>query len=199
MSLEAIYPIVISIYSLTVTAMAVVLWWKTQTHIARTKVGIETQVANAVKDISNKVDEKLDFEVPEFDYEAVSAPLMARLDKLENDFPNIVGNHVSMAIKGVQATEGKQIAAYVESLGIEGITDEAKEAAIERLSTKQRLAYQLMTMKVPPRAKKEHPASTFVFEQGRGLAAQLLIESDDNERGTVRVENKSGSSGFGVR
>ena len=118
--------------------------------------------------------DRIEESIPDFDGDA----LMARLDQLEQGLPDMVGTHISMAIKGVQATEGKAIAKYVEELGIEGITEEAKEAAVERLTTKQRLAYQLMTMKVSPKLKREHPVSTMVFEQSRGLVAQQLIESD---------------------
>jgi hypothetical protein len=123
--------------------------------------------------------------IPDFDQDA----LLARLDRLETGLPDMVGTHVSMAIKGVQATEGKAIAKYVEELGIEGITAEAQEAAVERLTVKQRLAYQLMTMKVPPKTKRDHPVSSLVFEQSRGLVAQQLIESDQRESGNVSYDN----------
>lgn len=225
MSLESLYPIVISAYSLTVTAMAVVLWWKTQTRIDRTKASIENQVAAAVTDIRGQVKHELgsvvatlervptasdlssivakvdgltanftEFEdnIPDFDQDA----LMAKLDALEQGLPDMVGQHVSMAIKGVQASEGKQIAAYVESLGIEGITEEAKEAAIERLSLKQRAAYELITMKVPPKTRKAHPMSTQVFERSRGFVAQAIIESDDQQRGNVQIENRQRGGSF---
>ena len=123
--------------------------------------------------------------IPDFDQDA----LLARLDRLETGLPDMVGTHVSMAIKGVQATEGKAIAKYVEELGIEGITAEAQEAAVERLTVKQRLAYQLMTMKVPSKTKRDHPVSSLVFEQSRGLVAQQLIESDQRESGNVSYDN----------
>jgi len=129
--------------------------------------------------------------IPEFDQEA----LFARLDALETRLPDIVGTHISMAIKGVQAQEGKAIAKYVEELGIEGLTAEAQEAAVERMTVKQRLAYQLMTMKVPPKTKREHPVSTMVFEQSRGLVAQQIIESDNQAGGNVQYDNRQRSGG----
>jgi hypothetical protein len=210
MAIESIYPVVISAYSLTVTALAVVLWWKTQTRIDRTKKSIETQVANAVTDIKGQVESKLGAldiaavgkqvetltanfteladNIPEFDQEA----LMARLDALETGLPDMIGTHISMAIKGVQATEAKQIGAYVESLGIEGLTEEMKEAAIAKLTLTQRMAHELLTMKVPPKVKRARPLSTMVFEQSRGLVAQAILE---REGGNVTIEGGPARSG----
>ena len=65
---------------------------------------------------------------------------------------------------------------------------------MERMTTKQRLAYQLMTMKVPPKTKREHPVSTMVFEQSRGLVAQQIIESDTQASGNVQYDERRSSS-----
>jgi hypothetical protein len=212
MAIEAVYPYIAVAYGTFGIVFGVLLWWKTQRRIDRTKSAIETQVAAAVTDIKAQVTGTLGSfdlsgvakqvegltanfaafsdDIPDFDQEA----LLTRLDSLEQRLPDMIGTHISMAIKGVQATEGKAIAKYVEELGIEGITAEAQEAAVERLTTKQRLAYQLMTMKVPSKTKREHPVSSLVFEQSRGLVAQQLIESDARESGNVRIENGSGYS-----
>ena len=193
MAIEALYPYIAVAYGTFGIVFGVFLWSKTRGYIFGTKHAIEAQVAAAVKDIGAKVDEKLDAfetpEIPEFDYAAVSAPLMSRLDALETGLPDMVGQHISMAIKGVKAEEGKAIAAYVESLGIEGLTEEAKEAAVAKLSLKQRAAYELMTMKVPPKTKRLHPMSTQVFERSRGFVAQAIIESDMGETGNVSYDN----------
>jgi hypothetical protein len=165
MPIEALYPYAIMTYSAFVTILAVYLWKLTNLNVDGTRHNIEKQVATAVTDIQARLDAKLD------------------------ELPDMVGTHVSMAIKGVQATEGKAIAKYVEELGIEGITEEAKEAAVERLTAKQRIAYQLMTMKVPSKTKRDHPVSTMVFEQSRGLVAQQLIESEQRESGNVTYDN----------
>jgi hypothetical protein len=207
MGIEAAYPYIAVAYGTFGLVFGVFLWSKTRKYIFGTKHAIEAQVATAVTDIGTKVDAKLDAfvmpdikpimarideiddSIPDFDQDA----LMQRLDRLEIGLPDMIGTHISMAIKGIQATEGKAIAKYVEELGIEGLTAEAQEAAVERLTTKQRLAYQLMTMKVPSKTKREHPVSTMVFEQSRGLVAQQLIESDQ-QGGNVRIENGSGYS-----
>lgn len=186
MAIEALYPYAIMTYSAFVTILAVYLWKLTNLNVDGTRHNIEKQVATAVVDIEAKLDAKLaEFDMPEFDTE----PMFARLDALETRLPDMIGTHISMAIKGVQATEGKAIAKYVEELGIEGLTAEAQEAAVERLTTKQRMAYQLMTMKVPSKTKREHPVSTMVFEQSRGLVAQQLIESDGQAQGRVHIED----------
>jgi len=225
MNIESLYPFVAIAYGTFGIIFGVTLWWKTQRRIDKTKTAIETQVAAAVVDIRGQVKQELgsvvdalnraptasdlssitakvdglvsnftEFEnnIPDFDQDA----LMAKLDALEQGLPDVVGQHVSMAIKGVQATEGKQIAAYVESLGIEGLTEEAKAAAVERLTIKQRAAYELMTMKVPSKTKKAHPMSTTVFEQSRGMVAQYILESDDTVRGNVQVENRQRGGSF---
>jgi hypothetical protein len=211
MAIEALYPYIAVAYGTFGLVFGVMLWWKTQRRIDRTKSAIETQVAAAVKDITAKVDEKLDFEIPKFDTAPIMArldafeenipdfdqdALLLRLDALERGLPDMIGTHISMAIKGVQATEGKAIAKYVEELGIEGLTAEAQEAAVERLTTKQRLAYQLMTMKVPSKTKREHPVSTMVFEQSRGIVAQQLIESDTSVSYDNRRPAQSGGSDY---
>jgi hypothetical protein len=194
MAIEAVYPYIAVAYGTFGIVFGVMLWWKTQRRIDRTKSAIEIQVANAVKDITAKVDEKLEFDIPEYDL----APIMAKLDALESGIPDMVGTHISMAIKGVKAEEGKAVASYVESLGIEGLTEEAKEAAIERLSLKQRAAYELLTMKVPSKTRKSHPMSATVFERSRGLVAQAIMEADERETGGVTIEGRARGS-FGVR
>jgi len=186
MGIEAVYPFIAVAYGTFGLVFGVCLWWKTQRRIDRTKSAIELQVANAVVDIKAQVTESLDFEVPEFDYAAVSEPLMARLDALETGLPDMVGTHISMAIKGVQATEAKQIGAYIDSLNIEGLTDELKAAAIEKLTLTQRVAHEILTMKIPPKIKRERPLSTMVFEQSRGLVAQAILE---RESGNVSYDN----------
>ncbi len=188
---EAIYPFIALAYGTFGIIFGVALWWKTQKRIDRTKTAIEVQVANAVTDIKAQVTESLDFDVPEFDM----TPLMARLDSLETGLPDMVGTHISMAIKGIQATEGKQIAAYVESLGIEGITEEQKAMAVERLTLKQKAAYELMTMKIPKKTRQDHPLSTQLFEHSRGTIAQYIIESDEMSGGNVHIEGGPARSG----
>ena len=132
---------------------------------------------------------ELEDNIPDFDLQ----PLLAEFQALKTELPDTISKHIDMHMLSMKASEGKAIAAMVEDLNIEGLTEEAKEEAVGRLSTKQRLAYQLMTMKVPGSTKKAHPASAFVFENARGLAAQMLIESDDQQRGTVSYEG--GNSG----
>lgn len=154
------------------------------------RLGVE-DLGKAVATLQSNFTEFAD-NIPDFDIE----PLMQRLDALERGLPDMIGTHISMAIKGVQATEGKAIAKYVEELGIEGLTAEAQEAAVERLTTKQRLAYQLMTMKVPSKTKREHPVSSMVFEQSRGLVAQQLIESDSQVSYDNRRPAQSGGSDY---
>ncbi len=215
MAIEELYPYAIMGYSAFVTILAVYLWKLTNLNVDGTRHNIEKQVATAVVDIGAKVDAKLEaFEmpdlspimakmtaleesVPDFDGEE----LMAKLNAIETGLPDMVGTHIQMAIKGVQAAEGKVIAQYVESLGIEGITEEAKEAAIEKLSLKQKAAYQLMTLKIPKKTRTEHPLSSQVFEQSRGFIAQAIIEHDEmGGNGNVTIDNGgSGSHRPGFR
>jgi len=192
MAIEAIYPYIAVAYGTFGIVFGVMLWWKTQRRIDRTKTAIEIQVANAVTDISKKVDDKLGgFEMPEFDLE----PITDRMDAIgeeiagfKTDMPDLIATHIDMHMKAMQATDAKQIKALIEELNIEGITEEAKEAAVERLSTKQKLAYGLMKFKVPKKTKDEHPLSAAAFEQSRGLIAQALIEADIAGVGNVTVE-----------
>ena len=210
---EELYPLVAVAYGTFGICFGVLLWWKTQRRIDRTKSAIEIQVANAVKDISGKVDSKLgdikmpdlapvmaklddisELEVPEFDF----SPVISRFDALEQTLPDTISSHIDMHMKALRAAEAKNIGKMVDELNIEGLTEEARTEAIERLSTKQKLAYQLMTMKVPKTVKGDHPLSTALFEQSRGTIAQYLIELDDQASGKIGAETISKGS-FGVR
>ena len=198
MPIEALYPYAIMTYSALVTILAVYLWKLTNLNVDGTRHNIEKQVATAVTDITSRLDAKLEeFDMPEFDTAPITAQLEAlqyRLTEIQTEFPNTVGQHVSMAIKGVQATEAKHVAAYVESLNIEGLTEEMKEAAIEKLTLTQRIAHELLTMKIPPKTKRERPLSTMVFEQSRGLVAQAILEREAGA-GNVHVEGRPSGRG----
>ena len=141
-----------------------------------------------------KLDDISELEVPEFDF----SPVISRFDALEQTLPDTISSHIDMHMKALRAAEAKNIGKMVDELNIEGLTEEARTEAIERLSTKQKLAYQLMTMKVPKTVKGDHPLSTALFEQSRGTIAQYLIELDDQASGKVGVESASKGS-FGVR
>jgi len=193
MPIEALYPYAIMGYSFFVTILAVYLWKLTNLNVDGTRANIEKQVAAAVIDIGNKVDAKLEgFEDVDIDL----APVMAKLDSFEQTLPDMVGTHVAMAIKGIRATEGKAIAGYVESLGIEGITEEMKEAAIEKLTLKQKAAYELMTMKVPKKTRDAHPMGAMLFDKSRGTVAQYILDSDDLRVETVKGRPRSSGGSF---
>ena len=205
MPIEALYPYAIMGYSFFVTILAVYLWKLTNLNVDGTRANIEKQVAAAVIDIGNKVDAKLEgFEDVDFDQEsleqsitAIKVDLITKLDSFEQTLPDMVGTHVAMAIKGIRATEGKAIAGYVESLGIEGITEEMKEAAIEKLTLKQKAAYELMTMKVPKKTRDAHPMGAMLFDKSRGTVAQYILDSDDLSVETVKGRPRlSGGGSF---
>ena len=192
MPIEELYPYAIMGYSFFVTILAVYLWKLTNLNVDGTRSNIEKQVAAAVIDIGNKVDAKLEgFEDVDLDL----APVMAKLDSFEQTLPDMVSTHVAMAIKGIRATEGKAIAGYVESLGIEGITEEMKEAAIEKLTLKQKAAYELMTMKVPKKTRDAHPMGAMLFDKSRGTVAQYILDSDDLSVETVKGRPRMGGGG----
>lgn len=220
MGIEALYPYIAVAYGTFGLVFGVFLWSKTRKYIFGTKHAIEEQVANAVTDIGARVDEKmaaivmpdmapimakmteLEESIPDFNGDEleqsilqIKVDLIGQIDAMKAELPDMVGTHIQMAIKGVQAAEGKAIAQYVESLGVEGITEEAKEAAIEKLTLKQKAAYQLMTLKIPKKTRAEHPLSSQVFEQSRGFIAQAIIEHDEmGGNGNVTIDNGGGGS-----
>jgi len=206
MSLESLYPIVISAYSLTVTAMAVVLWWKTQTRIDRTKASIENQVAAAVKDISAKVDDKLDFEIPKLDLAPVMSrldafednipdfdldPLYARLDKLENELPNTVGTHVNMAVKGVQAEQARAVGDYLAQTvpEWERMSKEAQAELMGQVDPAEIIGNAILNYKIPPGIRKKAPWAIPLIEGQKLQAMQWLQGMAQLKAGQISYDN----------
>ena len=194
MPIEALYPYIAVAYGTFGLVFGVALWWKTQRRIDRTRTAIETQVAAAVVDIGNKVDAKLEgFEDVDIDL----APVMAKLEAIETGIPDLIGTHVAMAIKGVQATEAKQIGKFIDEMGLEAATDEAKQMIVERMTGRQRFGVKLMTAKIPKGVKETNPTLSWLFDNVKVAAGQYLVELDENGGGPVQRSTES--SGFGVR
>jgi hydrogenase maturation factor len=123
--------------------------------------------------------------IPDFDQDAV----FARLDELEQRLPDMIATHVNMAIKNIQAQEAKQVSKYIEDMGIEAATDEAKQAIIERLTGRQQFAVRLMQAKVPKSVRDQNPALAWLLDQTKVAAGQYLLEMGGN--GETVLENAS--------
>ena len=189
MAIEALYPYIAVAYGTFGIVFGVLLWWKTQRRIDRTKSAIETQVANAVTDISAKVDEKLGG--LEFDM----TPMTAKLDGMMEAIPDQISTHIDMHMKAVQAGEAKKVKALLEEMDLEGIAEEKREEIISRLSTKQKAGLKLMTMKIPKAARDANPLAVAVFDEARGIVGQALVDMDESG-GSSREGTPSRSGSF---
>jgi DNA anti-recombination protein RmuC len=134
--------------------------------------------------LSTKFTEVAD-NIPDFDQDAV----FARLDELEQRLPDMIATHVNMAIKNIQAQEAKQVSKYIEDMGIEAATDEAKQAIIERLTGRQQFAVRLMQAKIPKSVRDQNPALAWLLDQTKVAAGQYLLEMGGN--GETVLENAS--------
>jgi len=197
MPIEALYPYAIMGYSFFVTILAVYLWKLTNLNVDGTRTNIEKQVAAAVVDIGNKVDAKLgDIEMPEFDEDA----LFARIDKLETDLPNIVGTHVSMAVKGVQAEQARAVSDYLEQTvpEWEKMSKDAQAELMTQVNPVEIIGNAILNYKPPPLIRKKYPwaipliegqkMQAFQFIQGMAQlkAGQAVYESGPAQSGSFR-------------
>lgn len=198
MAIEELYPYAIMLYSGFVTILAVYLWKLTNLNVDGTRHNIEKQVATAVTDIQTRLDAKLDeFEMPDLDGET----LMARLDKLETDLPDAIGNHVAMHYKSIQATEAKTINKALEDMGInfDAAAGEAMEMAEARLPPEMIAMKKLLTAKIPKGMKENNPTWAWIIEQARQAGGGLIMSRLQERAGIGGIAVESVNSGFGVR
>jgi len=163
-----------------------------EAHFKRMETAIQSKIdelgsqniTERLNALSTKFTEVAD-NIPDFDQDA----MMSRLDELEQRLPDMIATHVNMAIKQVQAQEAKQVAKFVEDMGIEAATDEAKQAIIERLTGRQQFAVRLMQAKVPKSVREQNPALAWLLDQTKVAAGQYLLEMGGN--GETVLENAS--------
>jgi len=217
MPIEQLYPYIAVAYGTFGIVFGVALWWKTQRRIDRTKMAIETQVAAAVVDITNKVDSKLGgFKMPEFDLKPLTAQLdelqesipefdedalFARIDKLETDLPNIVGTHVSMAVKGVQAEQARAVSDYLEQTvpEWEKMSKDAQAELMTQVNPVEIIGNAILNYKPPPVIRKKYPWAIPLIE-GQKMQAFQFIQGMAalKSQGNVVIEG-GGYSGEGHR
>lgn len=140
--------------------------------------------------------------IPDYDEDV----LFARLDALKAEIPDMVGTHVSMAIKGVQASEAKAMQAQLSAMGIEGVLDESKQAILNQIPASRRMAQQFMNKKLVSKVySEEHPMETTLLELGRIGLASLLEKQEEGALGILAGDvggnggSPSGSYRPGIR
>ena len=219
MPIEALYPYAIMGYSFFVTILAVYLWKLTNLNVDGTRTNIEKQVAAAVVDIGNKVDSKLGgIKMPEFDLKPLTAQLdelqesipefdedalFARIDKLETDLPNIVGTHVSMAVKGVQAEQARAVSDYLEQTvpEWEKMSKDAQAELMTQVNPVEIIGNAILNYKPPPVIRKKYPWAIPLIEGQKMQAFQFIQGMAQLKQGGVTIENGGGGgySGEGHR
>jgi hypothetical protein len=206
MAIEALYPYIAVAYGTFGLVFGVALWWKTQKRIDRTKSAIETQVAAAVTDITAKVDEKLDFEIPKFDTAPIMArldafeenipdfdldPLFERLDKLEETLPNTIGTHVNMAVKGVQAEQARAVSDYLQQTlpEWERMSKDAQAELMTQVNPAEIIGNAILNYKIPPQIRKKAPWAIPLIEGQKLQAMQWLSGMAQLKAGQASYDN----------
>ena len=223
MVLEELYPVVAVAYGTFGICFGVLLWWKTQRRIDRTKSAIEIQVANAVKDISGKVDEKLgglempdmaplmakveaitakfdelDESLPDFDLE----PLMVQVAALKQEIPDMVGQHIEMQIKAQRSVEAKAFTKMLEDAGvdIDEAKDELAEFAENQLPPELIATRKLLKAKVPKGVREKHPEFAWLVDTARDAGGDYMMKRMADRygmgEGSVQVESASRGGSF---
>jgi hypothetical protein len=197
MGIEGIYPYIAVAYGTFGIVFGVMLWWKTQRRIDRTKTAIEIQVANAVKDIGAKVDEKLDFDLPDID----TAPLMAKLDSMQQELPDMISNHIDMHMKALKGVEAKQLNEALADMGInlEAATAEGMAFAEAQLPPEMIAMKKLLTAKIPKKMREDNPTWAWLIEQARQAGGGLIMSRLQERAGIGGVAVESARGSIGVR
>jgi len=216
MNIESLYPYIAVAYGTFGIVFGVMLWWKTQRRIDRTKSAIEIQVANAVTDISSRVDSKLGSldisslgkqvdalgtkftevanNIPDFDLDDFDE----RLDKLKADLPDLIGSHVNMAVKGVQAEQANAVAAYLKDTlpEWERMSKEAQAELMGQVNPAEIIGNAILNYKVPPAIRKKAPWAIPLIE-GQKLQAMQWLQGIAalKAQGTVTMESGGGYGG----
>jgi len=225
MPIEALYPYAIMGYSFFVTILAVYLWKLTNLNVDGTRTNIEKQVAAAVTDIRGEsksmlgsavdridgalkgldlssIEKRVDGlaikftevadNIPDFDEDA----LLARLDRLETGLPNIVGTHVSMAVKGVQAEQARAVADYLADTlpEWERMSKDAQAELMGQVNPAEIIGNAILNYKIPPQIRKKAPWAIPLIE-GQKLQAMQWLQGIAalKAQGTVTME----SGGYG--
>jgi len=106
--------------------------------------------------------------------------------------PDAIGTHVSMAIKGIQATEAKQVGQFINEMGLDEATEEAKQMVIERMTGRQRFGVKLMTAKLPKGVKDTNPTLAWLFDNVKAEAGQYLLEAAGEGGETINRQQLKG-------
>ena len=204
MNIEGIYPYIAVAYGTFGIVFGVLLWWKTQRRIDRTKSAIELQVANAVTDIGHKVDDKLGkIAMPnladiQFDMSPIMASIDERMTRLETTMPDIIGQHIEMHTKSAKAVEAKQVYKALEEMGVnfDAAAGEAMEIAEAQLPPEMVALRKLMTAKIPKSMREANPTWAFIIEQARQAGGGLILSRLQQRAGVGGVVVESAQSGW---
>ena len=183
MNVEALYPYAIVGYSAFVTIFAVYLWKLTNRNVDVTRVGIQTQVANAIKDIKGQIDERLG-DVPDIDQDA---------------FAEQIRENVIMAIKSEQANLVKSTQAQLESMGLPAVLEEQKDLIMQQIPQSAQALQKLANWKVSKRFKEEHELEAFGLELAKAQLLSMIQGQRENMLGAIlgTVTQSSGGSSSG--
>ena len=183
MSIQDIYPFAIVGYSAFVTIFAVYLWKLTNRNVDQTRVGIQTQVAAAITDIKEQIDDRLgNVEMPALDIGPLLDPLTERLNAT-----------IDAKMRSMKGEEANAVRRFLEEQGVslEQAGSEAEQIMLSQLTDHQLALRKFATMKIPPAIKQNHPEWAALITEVRPLAVDLIQR---RVLGQV-VHGSTGSSG----
>ena len=224
MNLEALYPVIAFAYGTFGIGFAVMLWWKTQRRIDRTKSAIETQVAAAVKDIRGQVETTLgraETALAGANASIAELDLGDRLDSLESKFTELSNFNPIIDTAGLEARlsqhmedilnafQGRQAASFTKALGTDFEAIKGIEGEVAQMATNAALADSplapylgvLSTDHMTKKARREQPAMSAIYDMTKAmLSQQLMLKYGIPGAGGVTVETaQHAGRGFGIR
>ena len=126
-----------------------------------------------------------DIEIPEIDYEGIA---------------QLVGKHVEMQFRQVEAQQAKRTGEFLRSMGIDEALGEleagAREEALQALGPQAQVAMEILNTKIP---KKASLIEKTVMQFAKAQAAQLVQGQMGGIAQEAPREPVSANRGFGVR
>ena len=187
MNIVSIYPYAIMAYSAFVTLFAVYLWRLTNRNVDQTRVGIQTQVAAAITDIKEQIDDRLgNVEMPALDIGPLLDPLTERLNAT-----------IDAKMRSMKGEEANAVRRFLEEQGVslEQAGSEAEQIMLSQLTDHQLALRKFATMKIPPAIRQNHPEWAALITEVRPLAVDLIQRRVLGQ--VVGGSSGGGSSGSG--
>ena len=218
--LEELYPVIAVSYGTFGICFGVLLWWKTQRRIDRTKAGIEKQVAEAVVDIRGQVKDTLgsvSAAYPE-QLRALGIPELGKqLDALGRNFTDLANNipdpadfrlsdeqiealeqrfstHVYNILQAEKSAQSRRMGEFMEQFEpqFKDLEKNVQAELMQRGDFVSQAAWEIANMKVPA---KTGPVAQFLMKQSKLQAQAYLAQLTEQMSGEATQRRASSPEG----